>query len=60
MVRMLGGDVDGEASHGHRFVMTLKFRVVFGDALECGADALHLGVVVLKGGFQRWSLCSFR
>jgi hypothetical protein len=31
--------------------MTFKFKVSFGDALECGADALHLDVVVLEEDF---------
>ena len=46
-----GGDVDGEAAHRHGFVVTLEFRVGFGDPLQRGAGALHLGIKVLEEDF---------
>ena len=50
------GDVDGEASHGHGFVVGHPVGFVFGDALEDAAGVLRFRRRNRGGGFRRWSL----
>ena len=43
--------MDGEASHGHGFVVGLPVGLVFGDALEDAAGVLDFGVVIEEEDF---------
>ena len=44
--------MDGEASHGHGFVVGFPLRVFFGDAFEDATGVLDFGVVVEQEDFS--------
>jgi len=61
------GDVDGEATHGHGFVVTLEVGFVGWDALKRGAGSGHFVVEVLEENFGDrhvipflWRFCALR